>query len=246
MENIFITARFDDDLFDSYLAKSLTKLKTRCVNVSDKEGCDEIKSISNKYNICVAILKEQNILKNDLIVLLTKSDTIIIDPIATEKIEHIFTEMPNVGVVGVMGVKELNSDAQLYHFNNKPVNGIIYSIDGEADNGEHVQYSQNGFYDDVVAIDDSIIAVRGELFVNNTISFDNDVNSGFGIEASIKAIKKGYGVVVADILVVSNDRNTPTFGDVDKIISNIDADAEYPISKEQFKINTDFIVDIDL
>ena len=244
METLFITPRYDNDEFESYLGASINNIKTKCVNVADSKDSSELKSISMKYNIGIDIIKDKHLLNESTIVVLAKPNIHIIDPLFVDKISMIFTDTPNVGVVGVVGVKELHSGRDLYSIDNSPLNSIIYTIDKENDKGEHVQYSKSGFYDNVVAIDDSIIAIRGSMLLNNDFSFECDSSIGFGIEIAIKAIKYGYDVTVADILVVSSTHTNVSHDIVDDMVQL--TNAKYPINIKTLGKHINSIIDIDL
>jgi len=244
MEIIFITPRYDGDNFDSYLGASIQKIKTKCVNVADSKDSTHIKTISNKYNIGIDIIKQQNILTDSTIVVFAKPNVHIIDPIFADKISMIFSDTHNVGVVGVAGVKELHTGRNLYSNDNTPLNGIIYTTDKENNKGEHVQYSKTGFYTDAVAVDDSIIAVRGSLLLNDDFSFEYDSSIGFGIELSIKAIKYGYDVAVADILVVSENKSNIDYEIIDNIVSL--SESTYPVNVKTLGKNINSVIDIEL
>ena len=244
MDTIFITPRSENDKFDTYLGASIQSIKTRCVNVADNKDSNEEKSISKKYNIGVDIIKDRQLLNESTIVIFSKPNVYIIDPLFVDKLSMIFSDKPNIGVVGVAGVKEIHSGRRLYSNDNTPLNGIVYTIDEETNKGEHVQYSKNGFYDDVVAVDDSIIAVRGSLLLHNEFSLDCDSSIGFGIELSIKSINYGYDVGVADILVVSSENTDIDAEIIDGIVST--TNSKYPINIKTLSKNINSIISIDL
>jgi len=244
MDNVFITPRMDNDDFDSYLGASLQSIKTKCVNISDSNDSTNIKSISQKYNVGVSIIKDKHLLTDSTIVIFSKPNVYIADPLFIDKITMIFNDKPNIGVVGVVGVKELHSGRDLYSNDNTPLNGIVYTIDEDSNKGEHIQYSVNGFYDDVVAVDDSIFAVRGSLLLNDDFSFDYDSDIGYGIELSIKAINYGYDVAVADILVVSQTNTNISYDVIDDIIQL--TNSKYPVNIKTLLKNINSIIDIEL
>jgi len=244
MESIVITARSKDDSFDRYLGASLNNINTKCINVADKPDTDKVKSIATKYNIGVSIAKNNDLLHKDTIVVFAKPCTHIIDNLAMDKISMIFDEKPNVGVIGVMGAKTLHSGKSLYEASNSPVNGIVYTMNEDDDKGEHVQYSKNGFYDNVVAVDDSVFAVRGSLLLDNDMTLESESDSGYGIEMSIKSNLNGYSVVVADILVLTEDRTTPSSDIIGGIVSNMNL--HYPITSVSLGKNINSVVDIDI
>ncbi len=245
MKTVFITPRHKDDGFDSFLGPSLTKIRTRCINVADKPDTDKVKPISHKYNVGVGIAKDKGLLDNDTIIIFAKSNIHIVDSLFIEKVSMIFEDSPNTAVVGVLGTKTLHSGRSLYNIDNRPVNGIIYSNADNIDKGEHIQYSKNGFYDDIVAIDDSIIAVRGSLLIDNDdLSFESECDEGYGIEIALKAIMNGYNAVVADILVVSKEKSELNFTIIDGVVKALGL--KFPITAKSLGKTISSVVDIEL
>jgi len=221
MNIIFVTPRYEDDGFDTFLGPSLQMMPAKCINIADKPDTDEVKKISFKYNIGVELAKKQNLIDKDSIIVFCKSNVHIMDTLFKDKLSIIFKEMPNVGVVGVVGTKQLHKGASLYSIENQPVNGIIYARDVKNDKGEHIQYSKNGFYNEIVAIDDSIIAIRACLFIEDGIKFESNTDEGYGIEIAIKSILNGYDTVVADILVVSHQEHNHNYKTINKIVDGL-------------------------
>ena len=243
MEYIFITARFKNDLFDSMLAQSLEKLKAKCVNVFDRDG-DSVLSISKKYNIGIDVIKNKELVNNNTVVVFVKNNVSIIDGCIMDKIDYLFSNKINVGVVGVVGIKTINNNVKLYDNTNTPLNSIIYADSNNISKKEHFKYSNNGFYDNVVAIDDSIIAMRGGMIIDNDFRFDLDTMFGFGIEATVKAIQYGYDTVCADMMVATNDDTNISFSYIDDVVSKLNL--TYPVSYDTIKTNNNFIIDVVL
>ena len=70
MEIIVVTPRFDGDKFDVMLGPSLTKLSTKCINVSETKDSDEAsKTISNKYNVGILTALQNNLISDNTIVM---------------------------------------------------------------------------------------------------------------------------------------------------------------------------------
>ena len=244
METVFITPRYKGDGFDRYLGPSLERIPTKCINVADKPDTVSIKSSSHKFNSGVEIAKDRDLLHEDTIVVFAKSNVHILDHLFADKVSMIFEEKPEVGVLGVLGVKQLNSGRDLYEVDNQPLNGIIYAVDVENEKGQHIQYSKNGFFDDIVAVDDSVIAIRGSLFLNHGIRLESDVDRGYGIEIAVKSLMSGYKVVAADILVVSDDNTNLSHDDIDKVVRSLNL--TYPVSANNLFDKSNSVMDIDI
>ena len=245
MNIVIITPRYDNDDFNTFLGPSLNKIPVKCINVADKTGSTSPKSISNKYNAGINIARDKGVINDDTILVFANNNVHILDSLFNEKLSMIFTDRPDVAVVGVVGTRQLNSGRSLYDKDNRPVNGIIYTSDIVNNKGEHIQYSKNGFYDNIVAIDDSIFAMRGSILLNNTNQlFDMDLNQGYGIEIALKSILDGHNIVVADILVVSKNKTDMEFKIIDNIATHVGL--SYPINVQSLGKKINSIVDINI
>lgn len=244
MDNsIFITARYDGDGFEKYLGPSLQQIKTKCVNVADKKDSTDVKSIANKYNIGTNIITDNELLNNDTMVIYAKSSVHVIDPMAVNKVAIAFDSMPQIGVIGVLGVKEIHRGRALYNPDNKPVNGIMFKQDGSNNVAEHIQYSENGFYDDVVAIDDSFIAIRGSALLNG-LRWHTDINRGVGLEIAINALRMGYEVAVADILVLTHEPTELHHTEIESVLDQINV--SIPVNIKNVAVKSNSVVDIEI
>ena len=245
MNSVFITPRHKDDDFNKFLGPSLNKIPTKCINVADKPDSDEVKNIARKYNVGLGIAKDKGLLDKDTMVVFAKSNVHILDSLFLEKMTIIFEEKPDIAIVGVLGTKTLHSGRSLYDVDNRPVNGIIYADENNSDKGQHIQYSKNGFYDDIVSLDDSIIAIRGSLLLDDdNLLLECDSDEGYGIEIALKSIMNGYRTAVADILVVSKDNTNRDFKVVDNIVKQLGL--QYPITASSLGQKINSIVDIEI
>ncbi len=245
MDFIIITAEYNDsvaDSFPNYLAPSIKNLNVKCVHITDKKNTDDIKHVSTKYNIGIDVIKKNNLISNNTCVIFAKSDTNIIDDLLLNKLELAFSSNTNLAVVGVVGSKIINEGEALYSPKNKPVNGIIVN---NKNTGTHIQYTKNGFFDNIVAVDDALFAVTGSFLTDSNFNFLPDFNTGFGIDVSISAIKMGYDVVCADILVSTNTGETITFTEIKKHIDQLSI-TKFPIMYANIIQNINSVVEIEL
>ena len=244
MNTIIVTARYDGDKFDLMLGPSIKNFNTKCVNVSDKEDSKESdKTISNKYNIGIVTALQNGLITDDTIVILCKSDVSISDPNAVAKLEHVFSTKPELGMVGVKGVLKLNDSVDLYHKDNIPVNGIVYNVIDQQ-RGEYFGTDKKGYFTNVVAVDDSFMAIRGSVLKNIQGLFSLAVNNGFGIDATIKILKSGYDVAVIDLFVISNsytDIKSEIISDICKLLN-----LGKSVSVQDLELTKNFIVDVEL
>jgi len=246
MNTIIITPRSDGDRFEIMLEPSIKNFSTKCVSVSDKEDTDVTdvsRTISYKYNVGVATAIQNNVISDDTIVMLCKPNVSIADPNAIAKLEHVFSEKPELGMVGVKGVLKLNKSLNLYHEDNVPVNGIIYNV-VDHQRGEYFGTDKKGYFTNVVAVDDSFIAVRGSVLKNIRELFTIPTNHGFGIEATIKVLKSGYDVAVIDFFVISNGYTDANAVMVSDICTQLNL--EKSVSVQDLNLTKNFIVDVEL
>jgi len=245
MENIIITSRYDGDKFDMMLSPSIQKIRTKCVNVSDKPEVDnaDLKTISNKYNVGIKTIIENNLLTNDMIVILVKSNVSIADPMAIDKLYYTFTQNPEIGIVGVRGVTCLTESTRFYDPSNNPVNGLVYNVD-ELERGEYRGEDLKGFYTNIIAVDDSIIAIRGSALVGVDRFFDINTNIGFGIEAVVKILNRGFEAAVIDMFIISNEYTDIDSSVIDELTSQLNL--TYPVTVDSLNITKNFVVDVEL
>ena len=246
MNTIIITPRSDGDRFKLMLEPSIKSFNTKCVSVSDKEDTgitDMSRTISYKYNVGITTSIQNNLILDDTIVILCKPNVSIADPNAIAKLEHVFSAKPELGMVGVKGVLKLNKSLDLYHTDNMPVNGIIYNV-VDHQRGEYLGTDKKGYFTNVVAVDDSFIAVRGSVLKNIPELFTIPINNGFGIEATIKILKSGYDVAVIDFFVISNHYTNANAVMVRDICTQLNLPES--ISIEDLNLTKNFIVDVEL
>lgn len=246
MEIVVVAPRFDGDKFDIMLGPSLTKLRTKCINVSDaKDSNVDAKTISNKYNVGIMTALHNNLINDDTIIILCKSDVSIADPYIAEKLEYVFSTQENVGMVGVKGVLSLNPNCELYHNNNRPLNGIVYNVK-DLQNGEYYGTNKKGYFTNVIAVDDSFMAIRGSVIKNigNNTLFNINTNDGYGIDATINILKFGYQVSIIDAFIISNEYTNVNYEIIEDICSKINL--KLPASIDTLNIVNNFIVDVEV
>jgi hypothetical protein len=241
-KNVIITPMVPNGKYNTMLGPSVKKVGMKCLCVSDTEDSGVIKSTSFKYNTGIDIIKEHNMVFDDNIIIFTKNDVFIMDNMLNEKLDFVFTHQPNLGVLGVAGVKELHSGKELYNKVNSPLNGLVYTTEND-NNGMHILYSDRCYYEDVIALDDSFIAVKGSL-INKGFKLEVDTNVGYGIEFAQKAISFGYNSAVADILILSDSKTNISFEGVDRVVS--DLNLSYPVKPSSVIRSTNSVIDIEL
>lgn len=258
MEIIFIVARENEEIYNNLVAQSLNKLKHQCLQIGDKpnsEGKIIKKSITEKYNISLSVLKDQKLATDDKIFIYCHEDVNILDNLFIEKVNMVFEEKPEIGILGVVGVENITEHGWLYDKDNKPKGHLILKTDkGKFGQGNHKTIGNVGYYDNVIAIDNCIFAIRGTLIKDDIIQFDienfsKDRNM-YAMDICMQCLKGGYKVAVADILVFHNSLRNMTVSDEwiesKKIFNNKYKDLKFPININSFKIDKSEVMSIEI
>ena len=257
MEILCVVARGDDQNFNTFLGPSLNKFKLKCVQVGDKP--DEMgnigkKSTNEKYIIGCDVLKQQNLLNDDTVVVFIHEDSNIIDNLFVEKINFLFSERSDIGVVGAVGVESISNDTFWMSPENRPLGHMVLGGDGKSiGKGDYRKFGPIGMFDKVVAIDNSIIIVRGSL-IRDGLTFDGDTlksdSNMYGMDISIQALQKGFKVAVADILTFHNSKRNLTMNDewvASKMLFNEKyKDLTFPITVDSFEFDESEVVDVEI
>jgi hypothetical protein len=120
---------------------------------------------------------------------------------------------------------------------------MVYNV-VDAVKGQYVGEDVKGFYTDVIAVDDSMIAIRGKALLAIGALFEVNTNIGFGIEAVVKLLRYGYEAVVIDMFIISNDYTDIDPSVIDEIASQLKL--TYPITVNSLNISKNFVVDVEL
>lgn len=256
MEIMCVVARDDDKKFNTFVGQSLNKFKLKTVQIGDKpdvNGVIDRKSTPEKYVIGCDVLKDQNLLTDDILVVFIHEDTNIVDNLFIDKVKFIFNDRPDIGIVGVVGIESISEDGFWLNPENKPLGHNILGKDGTVGQGDYRQYGSVGVFDKVVAIDNSIIIVRGSL-IKDGLTFDRDTlkkdNNMYGMDISIQALQMGYKVAVADILTFHNSKRNMIMSDdwnSSKILFNEKyKDLSFPITIDSFEFDESEVVDVEI
>jgi hypothetical protein len=200
-------AKNNDSVFSSYLVPFLDRYNIKACIASDEEGKRD--SIFVKYNQCITALINEG-LKNDDIVLFVHEDVKLLDPNFVSKLELMFSEKKDVGLVGVVGVTELSENCRWW--DNKPdkLKGHIIQENGQQ--AYHMVKGMVGYSDDLVAVDGLCFAVRADLLLGG-LRFD-DTFKGFhfyDLDICCQILSMGHKIAIADILVLHK-----SIGDISK------------------------------
>jgi len=229
----FIIARHNDVDYEKYLLPSLNNLDVISYEIKDENG--EKLSLTQKYNIGIDAVLKENLNDND-IVIFCHEDVELKDPYFSEKMNMVF-EKDNVGLVGVIGANEFTNNGMWWANTPDKLNGhILQEING---NDNHLVKGNIGFFDNIVAIDGLMFAIKGKL-LNNGLKFDKRFNfHHYDIDICFQVLKRNYDVCVADILVKHKSQGIGSLTEEYKISKNFLIekwnDYNFPINKLSFR-----------
>lgn len=192
----FVIARHNEDDYKNYLEPSISMMNVITYDVSDKEN--ESLSLTQKYNSGIEVALKDGIDDEDIIVF-SHEDVKILDQFFCEKLNMVFLNKPDVGLVGVIGTKEFLQNGMWWANTPDKLNGHIVQ---ENNNKEfHLVKGKIGYFDDIVAIDGLIFAIRGKL-INEGLLFDENFKfHHYDIDMCFQVLKRNYKIAIADILV---------------------------------------------
>ena len=159
-------------------------------------------SIFEKYNKGVDVLVSRFSLKDDDTVVFIHNDVQIKDEYFKEKIQIVFKQKPDVGVIGVYGTTHFGEFCSWWtHDRENCARGNI--LQRYPNKEIYTMTDRKGYFDDVVTIDGCIMILRGsvaklKLFDEETFKGYHQYDSSLCFEVLEKT---SYKIAVADILV---------------------------------------------
>jgi hypothetical protein len=193
-----VVSKHSDEIFQRYLMPCLEKYKIKAAIVIDDD--DKNESIFTKYNNGIDTHIKDGLTKDDVVAFIHE-DVIILDPNFSAKLEMVFSEKKDVGIVGVVGSSELQPDCAWWRSAPDKLRGHI--IQQYGDDRNHLIKGHVGYFDDMVALDGLFFAIRGSILLDG-FRFDGDTFDGFDfydIDTCLTIIEKGYKAAVIDTLV---------------------------------------------
>lgn len=253
----FVVARENDNTFNSYFVPSARHYAVPCFQIGDKpdeHGNIIKKSINEKYHIMSKMLIDNKVITDDSIIVFIHEDINILDNHFVEKINMVFSEKPDVGVLGVAGVKQISKEGWWFNEENKPVGHMVEGVDGKniAD-GNHVVYGTVGYIDNCACVEGCVLAVRGSL-IKSGLNFDIDTYRNdrdiYAMDLCVQTLLKGYKVAVADMLVFHKSNRVRNISESWKIskalFNNKYKNLEFPIKPENILTKRDEIMEVEL
>jgi GT2 family glycosyltransferase len=199
----FIVARNlpnDSEVIQNYFYKSVTP---------DPDGPDHVMeittghSIFEKYNKGIEAWWEDpyDPMNDDDIVCFMHEDILIRDENFAEKVNYIFTQRKNVGVLGVIGTKEFPLVGGWWLSPPHNHTGHIYQGRPDLPQAFHM-IKKIEYTEEVVSVDGCCFFVRAKLL--RDLRFDDTTFGGYhfyDVDYCFSALEKGYDVAVADITI---------------------------------------------
>jgi hypothetical protein len=255
-----IVARKDTDIYVNHLEVSAKRAKINNIfQVLDDKNSGKSETIFLKYNAGIQELINRG-LKDDDIILFAHEDIALLDPFFREKIEMIFNEKKDIGVLGIAGTSELKEEGGWWNNDSGKLRGHLIQGKGQGvlGDGDHLIKGNIGYYDDLVAVDGAFLATTGKI-LNEGLRFDmNTFNTGndmYDISFCFDAKRMGYKVVVADILIYHRSQGMGALTENwkinhDKMNNKIKSlGYKFPIVSSDFKlktVNTNNVVEIEI
>lgn len=192
-----IVARHNDEIYKTYLEASLEKFNGQDILVHCIKNDENCNSMFSKYNKGIEIAKPQD---EDILVFVHE-DVKILDENFFKKLELVFNKKSEVGLIGIVGTKELVPTGWWSNDHKHHV-GHWYQ---EYENGtQRHMIRKIGFDSDMVAVDGCVFAVRGK--VAKGVKFQEELypNSFHFYDYSycISVLEVGWKVAVADISIL--------------------------------------------
>lgn len=207
---ILIPRYNDEEVFKAICEPSLIRNNIlKILQIMDKPGMHE--NIFKKYMAGIQALIQTGLNDDDIIIFM-HSDVGIIDPFFRNKIEMVFNEKKDIGLLGVVGTTELLETSGWWA--NTPDKLRGHCIQGKENSiligeGFHLVKGAIGYFDDLVAIDGMFMATTGRI-IKEGLFFDvatyPEGNDMYDIDLCLTTLSMGYKIAVADILLFHKSR----------------------------------------
>jgi hypothetical protein len=251
----FLIPRKNDENWKNFLEPSLKKYGIQqAFQIMDEVGKTE--NIFIKYNAGIEALFQTG-LKDEDIIVMCHEDIGIADPFFRDKVEMIFNEKKDVGLVGVAGSIEFTENGGWWmNVPDKLRGHLLQGKEGGAlGEGFHLVKGPVGYFDDLVCIDGCFMVTTGR-FIKEGIRFDNQTfktgNDFYDIDLGFQFLERGYKLAVADVLVFHRSSGMGSLGEPwkqnkDMLIKKwMDKGHKLPIVREDFKLKQSNIVEIEI
>jgi hypothetical protein len=207
----------DEHKFKMFTEPSMQKIGAQLLQVFDKDK-EKPENIFKKYNAGIEAIGQNGGLNDDDIICFIHSDVGIVDNLFREKVELVFSEKPEVAILGIAGAIELTDRGGFWM--NTPDKMRGHLIQGKEGGGQgdgfHLVKGAIGYFDDLVCVDGCIMITKGR-FIKKGLCFDDKTftsgNDFYDIDLCIRAQEMEYKIAVADILIFHASSGLGVFND---------------------------------
>ena len=257
MVNILIP-RHNNEVFNTFLEPSLKKFGMGKVFQMGTEPGAISKNIFSKYNDGIEAMLQTG-LGDDDIVCFVHEDVGIVDNNFQQKLEMVFSEKKDVGLIGIAGTMEFTDNGGWWMNHPSKLRGHLIQGKENApiNEGFHLVKGPVGYYDDCVAVDGCFMVTKGKI-IKEGLRFDNvtfnEGNDFYDIDLGFQVLEMGYKVAVVDILMYHKSSGMGSMAEPwklnkEKLIKKwTDKGHKFPIVKSDFKVKEiiNNIVEIDI
>lgn len=255
----FIIPRKDENIFDKIAKPSLGRLAVQVLQIYDNTSkSKKPENIFIKYNAGIEACLQTNIQDDDFVIFMHE-DCNIVDKLFKEKLEMVFQEHQDIGLLGVIGTTEITERGGWWMNDKSKLKGHIIQGQGNMNmnEGVHLVKGDIGYFDNIVGIDGLMMISKGHI-LNKGFRFDNETYEGndfYDLDACMTILNMGYKVAIADILIYHNSQGMGVFNDIWKQSKErffekwTNKGYNLPFTSDQFKINEpekNEIVEIEL
>lgn len=264
----FIIPRSNDDeqKFKSFVEPSLGKIGAHALQVFDNDK-NNPENIFKKYNAGINSLHQSGVADDDVVVFM-HSDTAILDNLFRQKVELLYNEKPDTGLIGIAGATEITerggwwmNEPLRVDENNNTVGSLVGHLiqsksNGKMGDGFHLQKGAIGYFDNLVAIDGCFMITWGKI-IKQGLRFDEvtyNSNHFYDLDICMQVLEMGYKIACADILIYHDSEGKGVFHPSWQITKELffnkwkNKGYNLPFNKEQFKTkeNIPEIVEIEI
>jgi len=236
-----IIARHDEALYNQYIGPTIRRHQCAICDVHDRPELGK-PTIADKYNYGIAAFAQKGQLQRHDIIVFVHEDVRIIDPQFARKIEIVFAQKREVGVLGICGATEITERGGWHLTNKDNLRGHLLQ-EFQGNTNHNIFGGRIGYFDDLCVVDGFCFAVRAKLFTEG-VSFDKSVGDWdfYDLDICLQALEKGYKVATADILLQHKSEGQGILGDawkqsLPKFIDKwTNKGYQFPISSNNFEL----------